>query len=152
MIYYEYSVWTKNGFEPVMDLIEGSEVLVYNIITRMNKFKQIKNLKKIIYKNNFQLENTINSYIFADKSFLLDKSHSKISLNELTTDKKIFCNATTLWILDEILKIPYEKFFYTFDLDENDFVLVKNSYMTPIYLSWEKEGKILTRGCKNKLK
>ena len=153
MIYQGYEIWTENGWERVSN-IELFKVMVFNSKTRYSSFRVAEKITNVICKNNYSISNINCDLIFNIKNTFLNNNYKIISMKDLfdNNSRKLLVNSKTLFIPDRIEKIENDFKFITFDLEDYEFVLIRNVY--PIYVGWlcknvgnkKKTTKVLTRG------
>ncbi|HOJ86914.1 MAG TPA: hypothetical protein PLN68_08320 [Elusimicrobiales bacterium] len=150
MIYFEYEIWTRRGWKTADDLTNYDEILVFNSDTRMSKFIEVKNIKKVLDNKNYEVSN--NNYIFLlnEKNNFLDKDFKKFKMKDLSERRNILVDAKTIFIPTNIEENNEIKRFVTFDLKENEFVLIRNVFK--LYVNWKTENITNIMEEKNKAK
>jgi len=150
MIYFEYEIWTRRGWKTADDLTNYDEILVFNSDTRMSKFIEVKNIKKVLDNKNYEVSN--NNYIFLlnEKNNFLDKDFKKFKMKDLSERRNILVDAKTIFIPTNIEENNEKKRFVTFDLKENEFVLIRNVFK--LYVNWKTENITNIMEEKNKAK
>ncbi len=136
MINQDIEIWTFNGWETPGNIIVGDKVMIFNLKTRKASFKEIKKIDTVIYNNNIAFGNNNYSFVVNKSNTFLNDEYKIFTAKDLLKKQiKILMDARTFFIPTFTKETKEYVKFYTFDLQENEFVYVKSGIS--FYLGWK---------------